>query len=128
MKQGNYKYSELTEKIIGCAMRVHSFLGNGFPEVIYQRSLAIELEKSNIIFKRELEQDIFYDNVKVGTRIVDFLIEDKVLVELKALGEISDNHYSQVLNYLKAYKLEIGLLINFGAKSLQFKRFINSNL
>ena len=128
MKQGNYKYSELTEKIIGCAMRVHSFLGNGFPEVIYQRSLAIELEKSNIIFKRELEQDIFYDNLKVGTRIVDFLIEDKVLVELKALGEISDNHYSQVLNYLKAYKLEIGLLINFGAKSLQFKRFINSNL
>lgn len=67
-------------------MRVHSFLGNGFPEVIYQRSLAIELEKSNIIFKRELEQDIFYDNVKVGTRIVDFLIEDKVLVELKAPG------------------------------------------
>ncbi len=128
MKQGNYKYSDLTEKIIGCAMRVHSFLGNGFPEVIYQKSLAIELEKSGIIFKRELEQDIFYDNVKVGTRIADFLIEDKVLVELKAIGEISDNHFSQLLNYLKAYKLEIGLLINFGAKSLQIKRFINSNI
>lgn len=128
MKQGNYKYSDLTEKIIGCAMRVHSFLGNGFPEAIYQRSLAIELTKSGVQFKRELEQDIFYDNIKVGTRIVDFLIDDKVLVELKALGEISENHYSQILNYLKAYKLEIGLLINFGAKSLQFKRFINSNI
>ena len=128
MIKGNYKYSDLTEKIIGCSMKVHTFLGNGFPEVIYQRSLAIELEKSGINFKRELEQDIYYDNIKVGTRIVDFLIEDRVLVELKALGEINENHYSQVLNYLKAYKLEIGLLINFGAKSLQFKRFINSNL
>jgi len=128
MIKGNYKYSDLTEKIIGCSMKVHTFLGNGFPEVIYQRSLAIELEKSGINFKRELEQNIFYDNIKVGTRIVDFLIEDKVLVELKALGEINENHYSQVLNYLKAYKLEVGLLINFGAKSLQFKRFINSNL
>lgn len=86
MIKENYKYSDLTEKIIGSAMKVHSFLGNGFPEVIYQRSLVIELEKSGIRFKRELEQDIYYDNVKVGTRIVDFLIEDKVLVELKALG------------------------------------------
>lgn len=128
MIKGNYKYSDLTEKIIGCSMKVHTFLGNGFPEVIYQRSLAIELEKSGINFNRELEQDIYYDNIKVGTRIVDFLIENKVLVELKALGEINENHYSQVLNYLKAYKLEIGLLINFGAKSLQFKRFINNNL
>ncbi len=128
MIKENYKYSDLTEKIIGSAMKVHSFLGNGFPEVIYQRSLVIELEKSGIRFKRELEQNIYYDNVKVGKRIVDFLIEDKVLVELKALGEISENHYSQILNYLKAYKLEIGLLINFGAKSLQFKRFLNSNL
>ncbi|MEO8513728.1 MAG: GxxExxY protein [Ignavibacteria bacterium] len=128
MIKGNYKYSDITEKIIGSAMKVHSFLGNGFPEVIYQRSLAIELNKSGISFKRELEKDVYYDNIKVATRIVDFLIEDTVLVELKALGEISDNHYSQILNYLKAYKLEIGLLINFGAKSLQFKRFINSNL
>lgn len=128
MIKGNYKYSDLTEKIIGCSMKVHTFLGNGFPEVIYQRSLAIELEKSGINFNRELEQDIYYDNIKVWTRVVDFLIEKKVLVELKALGEINENHYSQVLNYLKAYKLEIGLLINFGAKSLQFKRFINNNL
>lgn len=128
MIKGIYKYSDLTEKIIGCSMKVHTFLGNGFPEVIYQRSLAIELEKSGINFNRELEQDIYYDNIKVWTRVVDFLIEKKVLVELKALGVINENHYSQVLNYLKAYKLEIGLLINFGAKSLQFKRFINNNL
>jgi GxxExxY protein len=124
----NYKHSDITESIIGCAMKVHSFLGNGFPEKIYQRSLAIELEKTGIQFKRELIKDVYYDNIKVGTRIADFLVEDKVLIELKAISEITENHYSQILNYLKAYKLETGLLINFGANSLQFKRFINSRL
>ncbi len=109
-------------------MKVHSALGNGFPEVIYQRSLAIELEKSGIQFNREIQQDVFYDNIKVGTRIADFLVEGKILVELKALSEINETHYSQILNYLKAFRLEIGLLINFGSKSLQFKRFINSKL
>lgn len=124
----NYKHSDITEIIIGCAMKVHSFLGNGFPEIIYQRSLAIELEKTGIQFKREFIKDVYYDNIKVGTRIADFLVEDKVLIELKAISEITENNYSQILNYLKAYKLETGLLINFGANSLQFKRFINSRL
>lgn len=127
-KSNRYKYSDLTGKIIGAAMKVHSALGNGFPEIIYQRSLAIELEKSGIQFHREIQQDVFYDDVKVGTRIADFLIEGKILVELKALSEINEAHCSQILNYLKAFKLEIGLLINFGSDSLQFKRFINSNL
>lgn len=121
-----YKYSELTEKIIGCAMKVHSFLGHGFPEIIYQRSLEIELQNANLVFDREMRQNVYYHNVKVGSRIVDFLVDNKILVEIKAVSEINDQHYSQILNYLKAYKLEIGLLINFGAKSLQFKRFINS--
>jgi len=127
MINDKYKYSDLTEKIIGCAMKVHSFLGNGFPEVIYQRSLEIELKNATLSYNREIEQNIYYDNALVGTRIVDFMVEDKVLVELKAASEITEQHYAQILNYLKAYKLEIGLLINFGSESLQFKRFINSN-
>ena len=122
MENKEYKYSDITEKIIGSAMKVHSQLGNGFPEIIYQRSIAIEFEKSGLSFKKELEQPVYYDNTRVGTRIVDFLVEDKILVELKALSEIADNHLSQILNYLKAYKLEVGLLINFGSRSLQFKR------
>lgn len=109
-------------------MKVHSFLGNGFPEVIYQRSLEIEFKNAALSYYREIEQNIYYDNILVGTRIVDFMVEEKELVELKAISELTEQHYSQILNYLKAYKLEIGLLINFGSKSLQFKRFINSNL
>ncbi len=123
-----YKYKELTGKIIGCAMRVHSFLGNGFQEVIYQRALALELEEAGISYKREVEMPIFYrEHPKpVGTRRVDFLVAERVLVELKAITELQDVHYAQIINYLTAYKLEIGLLINFGGKSLKFKRFIKS--
>src|SRR5687767_11072171 len=121
-----YKYSDLTHKIIGCAMNVHTFLGNGFQEVIYQRALAYELSQANLNFARELEVDIFYKEKPepIGTRRVDFLVENKVLIELKATSQLDENHYAQVLNYLTAYKLEIGLLINFGEKSLKFKRFI----
>ena len=108
-------------------MRVHSYLGNGFPEVIYQRCLKIEFEKTGLIFHREIEMPIYYEGIDVGKRRVDFLVENKILVELKAISEISDNHFTQILNYLKAYNLEIGLLINFGEKSLKFKRFIYSS-
>ncbi len=128
MIKENYKYSDLTEKIIGCAMKVHSYLGNGFPEIIYQRSLEIELRKSELIYSREIEQNVYYNNIKVCTRIVDFMVDNKVMVELKAVSEMNEIHHAQLLNYLKAFKLEIGLLINFGSKSLQFKRFINSYL
>lgn len=109
-------------------MRVHTSLGNGFPEVIYQRSLEIESSKACLNFEREIKQDVYYGDQKVGTRIVDFLFEGKVIVEIKAVSEINEQHYSQILNYLKAFKIEVGLLINFGAKSLQFKRFIYNNL
>jgi GxxExxY protein len=108
-------------------MKVHSYLGNGFPEIIYQRSLAIELKKSKLVFQQEVNYPVYYDNVIVGNRYADFIVEDKILLELKAISEIETGHYAQVLNYLKAYKLEIGLLINFGSKSLQFKRLINSS-
>lgn len=120
----NYKHSELTHAIIGCAMKVHSFLGNGFPEVIYQRALAYELHQASIEYGREIEQPIFYRDLEkpIGTRRVDFIVQNKVLVELKAKKELNDAHLAQAINYLKAYRFEVGLLINFGEKSLNFKR------
>jgi len=121
------KHEDLTKKIIGCAMRVHSFLGNGFQEVIYQRALAIEFKHENISFEREHEMPIFYRDVNIGSRRVDFFVEDKIMVELKALVKLEDVHLAQAMNYLEAYKMEIGLLINFGAKSLEFKR-VHHNL
>lgn len=125
MIKEEYKYSDITEKIIGCAMKVHNTLGNGFQEVIYQRALAIELGKANIDFVRELEMPVHYDGQEIGTRRADFLIEGKILVELKALTQLEDVHIAQGLNYLEAYKLEIGLLLNFGSKRLEFKRLTN---
>ncbi len=122
-----YKHSGLTGKIIGCAMKVHSTLGNGFQEVIYQRCLAIEMEKQGLGFARELEMTIYYEGIDVGTRRVDFFVEGKIMVELKALTKLEDVHLSQALNYLEAYKMETGLLINFGSKSLEFKRVTNEH-
>ena len=122
-----YKYSELTSKIIGCSMKVHAALGNGFQEVIYQRALAIEMNDDGIEFSREQEMPVFYKFQQIGTRRVDFLVDGKVAVELKALIELQDVHLAQAINYLEAYDLEIGLLINFGSKSLQFKRVSNKS-
>jgi len=124
--KNEYKHSELTGKIIGCAMEVHKILGNGFQEVIYQRALAIEMSMRGISFSREYEMDIFYKHEQLGTRRVDFLVEGIISVEIKAITKLDDINLSQALNYLEAYNLEIGLLINFGAKSLEFKRLINS--
>jgi len=124
----NYKYSDLTSKIIGCAMKVHSALGNGFQEVIYQRALALEMSDEGVMFSREQEMPVYYKNQQVGTRRVDFLVEDKIAVELKALIKLEDVHLAQAINYLEAYDLEIGLLVNFGARSLEFKRLINNQL
>jgi GxxExxY protein len=120
------KYSEITEKIIGGAMRVHAALGNGFQEVIYQRCLAIEMQDAGLAFVREIEMSIFYQEQEVGSRRVDFLVENTVLVELKAVSELTSIHHAQIINYLTAYKLQVGLLINFGEKSLNYKRFIKS--
>jgi GxxExxY protein len=121
------KYEEITHKIIGAAMKVHSVLGNGFQEVIYQRALAIEMEKHGLGFKRELEMAIYYDGIDIGTRRVDFFVEDQIMVELKALIKLEDVHIAQAMNYCQAYNLPIGLLINFGGKSLEFKRVYNIN-
>lgn len=119
------KYEELTHRIIGCAMRVHSALGNGFQEVIYQRAMEIEMADSGIAFSREYEMPVYYKNQQIGTRRVDFLVEEYISVELKALIKLEDVHLAQAINYLEAYDLEVGLLINFGAKSLEFKRLNN---
>jgi GxxExxY protein len=120
------KYADTTEKIIGAAFEVHKFLGNGFQEVIYQRALAYEMRRAGLEFAREIEQEIYYRDLPepIGTRRADFVVEGKVLVELKAQTEITDVHWAQVLNYLKAYRLEVGLLLNFGTKSLTFKRLV----
>lgn len=121
------KYEELTHKIIGCAMKVHSTLGNGFQEVIYQRALSIEMQKQGLSFQREMEMSIYYEGFDIGTRRVDFFVEENIMVELKALIKLEDVHLAQAMNYCQAYNLPIGLLINFGAKSLEFKRVYNVN-
>ena len=126
MIKEQYKYSELTGKIIGCAMEVHKILGSGFQEVIYQRALAIEMTLQGVDFKREFDMQIFYKGEQIGTRRVDFLVEGIVSVEIKAIAALDDTHLTHALNYLEAYNLEIGLLINFGSKSLQYRRLINS--
>lgn len=127
MIKNEYPLSELTGKIIGCAMEVHRILGNGFQEVIYQRALAKEMSIQGLEFSREHEMTIFYKGDEIGTRRVDFFVEGKVMVELKAIIQLEDVHLAQAINYLEAYGLEIGLLINFGNTSLQFKRVMKPN-
>ena len=118
----NYPLSELTGKIIGCAMEVHRHLGNGFQEVIYQRALSIELNLQDIQHEREMEIALSYKGKDIGTRRVDFFVANQVMVEIKAVRELEDVHLTQAINYLEAYGLDIGLLLNFGNTSLQFKR------
>ena len=120
-----YKHSELTGRIIGCAMEIHRALGAGFQEVIYQRALAHEFELQKILFQREHEMPVYYKQKQVGKRRADFLVEKTVSVELKAIIRLEDVHIAQAINYLEAYNLEIGLLINFGARSLEFRRLEN---
>ena len=121
-----YKYSDITEKIIRAAMNVHGILGNGFQEVVYQRALEIELRLLGVNFSRKVNMPIFYKEVLIGERRVDFLVEGKICVELKAIIQLENVHLAQGKNYLEAFNLEIGLLINFGANSLEWKRLFNN--
>lgn len=123
-----YKYSEETGKIIGLAMEVHREMGNGFQEVIYQRALEIEFARHFIPFQREFEMPVLYKGEDIGTRRVDFLIDKKISVEIKAVIKLESVHLAQAINYLEAYNLEVGLLINFGAESLQVKRLLNKKM
>ena len=125
-------YNPLTHRIISCAMRVHSLLGSGFPEVIYQRALRIELEREEVTAQRELETPIYFRGQQIGTRRVDFLVDgpatgQPILVELKATADLLDTHFAQIVNYLEAYRLPIGLLLNFGSTSLQYRRFVKTS-
>ena len=115
----------LTYAIIGCAMKVHNTLGNGFQEVIYQRCLKIEFERAGLVFGREVSQEIYYEEHKVGTRRADFIVDSQVIVELKAVINLEDAHLAQAKNYVVAYNYPKGLLINFGSVSLQYKLIFN---
>ena len=126
MLMSKLKYFDLTQKIIDCAMKVYNQLGNGFQEVIYQRALAIEMREAGINFMREPSIKIQYKDYEIGTRRADFIVEDKILVELKAITNLEEVHFAQAINYLEAYNLEVCLLINFGSKRLEFKRFVHS--
>jgi GxxExxY protein len=126
MIKEQYKYSEITSRIIGSAMEVHKILGTGFQEVIYQRALGKEMTMQRLGFAREFEMPVHYKDELIGTRRVDFLVEGVISVEIKAIVKLEDIQLAQAINYLEAYNLEIGMLINFGAKSLEFKRLINS--
>jgi len=121
------KYEELTGKIIGCAMKVHRTLGNGFQEVIYQRALEIEMYRQGLSFQREMEMPIFYERINIGRRRVDFFVGGSIMVEIKAVVHLEEVHLAQAMNYCEAWNLPVGLLINFGAKSMEFKRVYNLN-
>jgi GxxExxY protein len=119
---------ERTHKIIGCCMQVHNTFGNGFQEIIYQRALEIEMLYASLEFAREFEMPIFYRSRPIGTRRVDFFVEGQVIVELKALEKIENKHKAQAINYCEAFNIADGLLINFGALSLEYKRVYNKKL
>ena len=121
----DYKFKEITEKNIGSCMKVHAALGNGFQEVIYQRALEIEMQEAGLHFARELSMPIYYKRKHIGERRVDFFVEEKIMVELKAIINLENVHLAQTKNYLEAYNMQVGLLINFGSISLQFKRLEN---
>jgi len=127
MAVSDLKYYETTEKVIGCAMKVHRHFGPGFPEVVYKRALIVELEKIPLEYGSEIEREIYYEGQLIAKRRLDLIVNANILVELKALAEIDKACYTQVINYLKVFDIETGLLLNFGATSLQFKRFINTN-
>ena len=120
-----YKFKEITEEIIGSSMKVHATLGNGFQEVIYQRAHEIEMQEAGLSFVRELNMSVYYKGRQIGERRADFFVEKKVMVELKAIINLENVHLAQAKNYLEAYNMQVGLLINFGSISLQFKRLEN---
>ncbi len=121
------KYEDITGRIIGCAMTVHSTLGSGFQEVIYQRALAIEMRYGRLNFEREKEMEIFYRGEYLGKRRADFFVENRIMVEIKAVTELKGEHKAQAINYLEAYRMEVGLLLNFGALSLEKMRLYNKH-
>ena len=126
MNYSKFKHSDITGQIIKCAMTVHSRLGSGFQELIYQRALSMEFELNRLAYEREKEMEVYYRGKPIGNRRVDFFVCDVIMVEIKAVSKLLEVHLAQAINYLEAYNKEVGLLINFGSKSLEFKRTYNS--
>lgn len=124
MEAGGLRYSELTDKIVRSAIKVHAYFGSGFAELEYQKSLMIELEAAGLKFKAGTERNVYYNGRLVGKRWLDLVVEEQILVEVKAIKEVDKSSYNQIINYLKVFDLEVGLLLNFGGESLQFKRFV----
>lgn len=120
-----YIHSDITAEILNVAFEVHKIIGPGFVELVYLRSMLVECGLRNIETDSEIELPIYYKNVRVGSRRADLLVKKKVIVELKAVVELNDNHLAQAINYLEAFNLEVGLLLNFESKSLQYKRVIH---
>ena len=127
MAEDNLLYSDLTRDIIGAAIEVHKILGVGFLESVYEEALAIEFELQKIPSERQKTIDVFYKNRLAKQFICDFIVYDKIVIELKAIRKISDIEKAQMLNYLKATGLNLGLILNFGSGSLEVKRLINTN-
>ena len=125
IKKTAEEFNDCTGKVIGCAMKVHTALGNGFQEVIYQRALEIEMTLEGLSFTREFEMPIFYRDRQIGSRRVDFFVENEIMVESKSIIQLEDVHMAQAINYLEAFNMKTGLLINFGSRSLTFKRLLN---
>ena len=119
-----YPLSDVTARIIAAGKEVRRTLGPGFEEVIYQRALAVELPAHDLEFSREVWMDVYYKSAKVGSKRVDFVINE-VMVEIKAKSALEDVDLVQALSYLKASGYKVGLLLNFGAKKLQIKRLAN---
>lgn len=121
----SYKHSALTQLIIGAAMKVHRVIGPGFPEIIYHRCMLIELRRKGVNCSSEIKKDIYFEGNHVGSRRLDLLVEDKIIVELKAVTVVEPLYYVQIINYLKLFRMDVGLLLNFGTTSLEFRRIAN---
>ena len=126
-KVKNFLYEDLSYKIRGACFNVHNTLGGGHKEGIYQKALALELEKCNIKFEREKSLDISYQAKKIGVYRPDFLINEQIVVELKAVDFVPKDYEVQLLHYLKSTKLPLGFLINFGPKKVEIRRRVNFN-
>jgi GxxExxY protein len=121
-------HADITEAILGAAFEVHNTLGPGFLESIYEEALARELGLRGMAFQRQVSVPILYKNETVGTHVIDLIVDDQVIVELKAITELADIHKAVVLSYLAATKRKVALLINFGQPSLTFKRIVRQRI
>jgi GxxExxY protein len=123
----NFIYTELTEIIIGCVYRVYNQLGAGFLEKIYENALMIELKRAELSAQPQYPIKVYYNEIIIGDYVADIVVEDKVIIELKAVNNLVKAHEAQLVNYLKATKIEVGLLINFGDQITIKRKVLSKN-